>query len=146
MSEKVKPREGDVFSIEIDVSCFVFGVILHLSKEIKDGMLIAIFDKPFNSQDGIVDLQPDAFPLLDVPNYTSKKAFIAENWQILSSRPDISEAIEIPQLIAGNTLYFKDEIVKDPIEPHERKRYRSLSGQGRLFIENKLRKHFLEQS
>lgn len=141
---KQKPQIGDIFSIKLGDSLYSLGIIIHVSKVFRQSMMIGIFDKLFSSEFEVSTILPDNFSFVDIPNYTSIKVIGNKDndWYIVCNRTDIVEIVEIPLLVAGNTLYMKDSIVKEILGPDERKKYQKVKGQGKLFVENKLKKHF----
>jgi hypothetical protein len=137
--KRVKP--GDIFAIPLGDDMIAAGIALHISKYFKNGMLTGYFTECFPSIEAIdiADLRPEfAF----TPNYTSKVMVGCGDWPLVGHSDALLAQSEIPILVTVTTLLYKDEVV-DQLDSIEKTRgYTVLAGQGKGFVENRLRKYF----
>jgi hypothetical protein len=136
---KVQP--GDLFAIQLPDKQFVIGIVLHVSKRFKNGILVGLYDQTFNS---ISNFKPAdiASGFYDVPNYTGKDLICDDIWPRIGHDEQLLSVAQVPYLAVTGSLYYKDDVVKQLKTIEEYKKHTTLSGQGRYFIENKLAKHF----
>ncbi|CUS04923.2 protein of unknown function [Candidatus Promineifilum breve] len=136
---RVKP--GDIFAIPLPTETFAVGIALHISKYFKNGMLAGYFDRCFLSIDAIniSELEPEfAF----TPNYTSKRIVALGEWPIIGYSEALLARATVPILVSVTTLFYKDEVVGQLDSIEETKDYERLAGQGKEFVEIKLRRYF----
>ena len=133
-------RHGDVFAVPVPGHGHVAGIVLHISKRIRTGMLTGYFDSIFTSLASIA-ADPLLFPFVQTPNYTSTRLIETGQWPFVKSDPDRLASLTIPILRIVNTLYLKDEVVgRLPLS--EAYAYPELVGDGYIVIETMLRQHF----
>lgn len=137
--QKVKP--GDIVSIPLTPDAFAAGIVLHVSKEFRNAMMIGIYDKLFLSK---LDITSTALPdqFIETPNYTSTQLVTKGDWEVVAHNSKLLEGIPLPKLRAAGTVYRGDEVVEQLHSLQELRRYPEISGQGKIFIERKLRQHF----
>ena len=138
----VKVNIGDVFYIKLDEEHYAVGIVMHISRSFKKGVIIGIFDKLVQT---ISKFEPQEFlsaPFFDSPNYTGIQILKEGDWPIVGNHPELLVEKEIPLLRAGGSVYHKDEVVKVLTNSSELKNYVQLEVQGMFYIENKLCDHF----
>lgn len=141
-----KPRQpgvkpGSIFAIPLQTETFAVGIALHISKYFRNGMLAGYFDKCFSSMDAINihELNPE---FVFTPNYTSKRIVDLGEWSLVGYSESLLARSTIPILVSVTTLFYKDEVVGQLGSVEETKIYERLAGQGKEFVENRLRRHF----
>lgn len=144
MTKHPKITPGDIIAVQLEPELFSVGLILHISKAFKNGIMVGFYDCSFNS---LANIRTEELggEFIFTPNYTSKKLVILGPWKLIGHSGKLLADAKIPELLAGNSVYHKDNIVKDMVPPDEQKRYPSLTGQGGIFVENKLRKYFQQK-
>lgn len=140
-NSQVKVVPGDLFTIPLQTNLYAVGIVLHVSKVFKDGIMVGLYEQSFQS---IVNFKPEHInsEFIDVPNYTSKKLIHNDIWPKIGHNQQLLLGAEIPYLAASFSLYFKDELIKQLTSIEEYKQYTELESAGRYFIENKLADHF----
>lgn len=142
MKKNIKVNLGDIFVIELDAHKFALGIVLHVSKTFKRGMIVGIFNKLFENIDNVSLETIGNIGFVDLPNYVSTDIFKSGNWKIVKNLPELKAKYPVPALIAGNTLYQGDKIIKDVVSSQDRKIYPQLTSEGMYFVENKLKRIF----
>ena len=136
---RIKP--GDIFAIPIGANIVAVAIVLHISKRFKNGMLAGYFDKCFSSLEALaIDKLSPRFVF--TPNYTSRRIVELGEWPVVGYSETLLSKSTIPILVSVTTLYYKDEIVGQLNSVEESKDLERLAGQGKQFIENRLRRHF----
>lgn len=138
---KIKVRAGDLFCVIPDEGLAVVGIVLHVSKLIKNGILVGFYDQCFESVEDI-DIEALRGEFITTPNYTGKQLIAEGRWRIVGHSPALLASARIPELRIVNTVYFKDEVVRQLTSARKFSKYTELSGQGGIFVENILREHF----
>jgi hypothetical protein len=139
MNSKVKP--GDIFLVPLSENSLVIGIVLHVSKVFRNAILVVFFDKLIEFSKA-TEIELERLPMIDTPNYTGIQMIKQGDWSVVDYRPELIEKIPIPELNAGGTVYYKDEVVKQLRTVEEFRLYPTLRGQGKGAVENKLRRHF----
>lgn len=141
-SKKTIPvREGDILAIQIEDNKYAAGLVLHVSKYFKGSILVGYFNRCFVSTEAIIleELDPEfAF----TPNYTGKPVEGGNDWTVIGNRVDLIEDSIIPKLVVVTDIFYKDEVVERLPSLDAAQKYETLKGQGRYFVENKLRNFF----
>lgn len=138
-SNKVKP--GDIIAIVLRSDMIAVGIVLHISKRYRNGMLVGYFDRCFSSMEEIdVDVLIPQFVF--TPNYTSKRIVELDEWLVIGHSDALLSKSPVPILVSVTTLFLKDEIVGQLSSVEEAKAYEVLAGQGKAFVEDRLRRHF----
>lgn len=141
MATRKRIKPGDLFSIPLGKDAVAVAIVLHVSKRFRNGMLVGVYDKVFDSLNTInLDLLPKQF--VSTPNYTSTRSITEGHWTIIAHRPELLEGLTIPKLRAAGTVYYKDEIVEQLASVQDLHRYPELLGQGEGALELKLSSHF----
>lgn len=143
MSRKLAVEPGDIVAVPLGDKMVAAGIVLHISTVFRGSMMIGFYNKLFTSVEEI-DVKTIGGNFIETPNYTGKQLITKGRWKVIGNSQELLEAASIPQLRVVNTLYYKDEIVKQ-IRISEFKKYVQVAGQGGFFIEDKLRKYFEQQ-
>lgn len=138
-SNKVKP--GDIIAIALRSDMIAIGIVMHISKRYRNGMLVGYFDRCFSSLEEI-DIDALNPHFVFTPNYTSKRIVELGEWPIIGHSDVLLSKSPLPTLVSVTTLFLKDEIIGQLSSIEEAKAYEVLAGQGKVFVENRLRKHF----
>ena len=143
-TSRTKVVPGDLFAIPLPNNLYAVGIVLHVSKVFKDGIMVGLYNQSFRST---VDFNPKDInsEFIEVPNYTSKKLIHNDIWPKVGHDQQLLSKAETPLLAASFSLYLKDEIVQQLTSIDEYRKYTTLLGQGRYSIENKLTDHFKAQ-
>jgi hypothetical protein len=107
-------------------------------------MLAGYFTECFPSVEAtdIAVLRPE---FAYTPNYTSKVMVELGEWPLIGHSDDLLARSEIPTLVTVTTLLYKDDVVGQFATVEETRGYEVLEGQGKGFVENKLREYFNDQ-
>ncbi|HEY0604588.1 MAG TPA: hypothetical protein VGD58_16845 [Herpetosiphonaceae bacterium] len=143
MPAKKRVQAGDIIAIPFGEQQVAVAIVLHLSKEIVNGIMVGIYDRCYGSIDEIrvEDLGGD---FIDVPNYTGKQMVRDGDWPVIGHRADLLAATPIPELRSANILYHKDTVVR-MLSREEERNYPVQGGAGMGYVENQLRKHFAQR-
>lgn len=134
-------KAGDVFCVPLSEDTVAVGIVLHVSKVFKNAIMVGFYDQLFKSVED-VHVAALSSDFIDTPNYTGKLLITEGRWQVVTNSPELLARAKIPELVVVNTVYYKDRIVQQLSSLEESRRYPTLTGQGGIFVENKLRKHF----
>ena len=139
--KRKRAKPGDIFAIPLDDNLSAVGIALHSSTHYRNGMLAGYFTECFPSLEAInvASLRPEfAF----TPNYASKVMVELGEWPLIGHSDALLAQSEIPILVTVTTLLYKDEVV-DQLDSIEKTRsYTVLEGQGKGYVENRLRDYF----
>jgi len=135
---KVKP--GDIVGIPLEEKRVAVGMVLHVSTLFKNAIMIGFYNQLFESMEDI-DIEALGGEFIETPNYTGKQLITSGRWEVVGNNPKLLAEAAIPQLRVVNTLHYKDQVIRQ-LSPDEFKEYVEFRGQGGIFVENKLRKHF----
>lgn len=144
MIKPIRVKPGDIIAVPLEPELIAVGIILHISKVFNNGIMVGFYDCSLNSLEDI-KLEELGGKFIFPPNYTTKQLVTLGPWKWIGHSEELLNSAEIPELIAGYTVYYKDEIVRDMVPREEIKRYASLTGEGGGFVENKLRKYFQQK-
>ena len=138
---RIKVKEGDIVAIPLEENLFAVGIILHVSKYWRNSIMVGYYDEFFTS---LADINIDALGnrFIFTPNYTGKQIITEGDWEIVGHSQKLLSVAEIPELVSVTTVFYKDEVVKRLPSIAATEDYTMLTGQGRIFVENKLRKYF----
>ncbi len=132
-------HEGDVFVIPLENYGYGAGIILHLSGYFKGAMMIGIFDM---FKQHIEDIPVDTLStFLEPPNYTSRQIITKGGCIIIGKRNDLIHDGNIPLLLAGNDIHFKDKIIDKNLLDGNTPIY-DLLGMGLGAIQIRIARHF----
>jgi hypothetical protein len=132
--------EGDIFYVEIGIHIYVQGIVLHVSKYFRKCMMVAFFDKIYQSAQEATESRTK-IELIDTPNYVHVASLSSGHWTKAGSNKEMLSLISIPELAVSYSLYYKDTIIRQ-LQMEELSLYPSFSVSGTLAIENRLRRHF----
>jgi hypothetical protein len=140
MTSRKRVKAGDIIAVSLRENSIAIGMVLYVSKTIRNGIMVGFYNRLFTSIDEVdfTTLGPD---FITTPNYTGKQDITTGRWKVIGNRPDLLAKTTIPELRSVSHVYYKDDMVKQ-ISPGEFKNYTELIGQGIVSVENKLRKHF----
>jgi hypothetical protein len=136
-----KTKPGDIIAIVLRSDMIAVGIVLHISKRYRHGILVGYFDRCFSSMEEI-DVNTLIPQFAFTPNYTSKRIVELGEWPIIGHSDVLLSKSSVPILVSVTTLFLKDEIVGQLSSVEETKAYEVLAGQGKEFVENRLRSHF----
>src|SRR5947209_6401383 len=105
---KVGP--GDVIAVPLAPNQVAAGLVLHVSKRIRQGMIVGFYDRLFDSPD-VVRIDQLGGPFVRMPNYTSTKMVREGIWPIVGHSPELLSDATVPVLRAAYDLYLGDEWV-----------------------------------
>jgi hypothetical protein len=142
-SKSIKVKVGDIFAVPLEEELIAAGIVLHISKYWRGGILVGFFNRRFRAVDQVA-VSDLAVEFAFTPNYTGKKILTAGDWPIVGSRPDLVEPNVIPKLVSVTHVFYKDEVIEHLASLEEARQYEVLSGWGKGFCENKLRRYFAE--
>ena len=133
-------REGDLIAIPLADRLIAVGIVLHVSKLFKNGIMMGYFRQPFESVDKILasDLKPE---FVTTPNYTSAQIIRNGFWKVIGHDEDLLRKVRIPELRSAYDIYVGDIVVR-PASPSDIEHCPTLTLGGKLFIENQLRDFF----
>jgi hypothetical protein len=141
MAGKKSVKPGVLFAIPLADDAIAVGIVLHVSKTFKNGMIVGVYDRLFDTFDAInLDRLPEQFIM--TPNYTSIEMIKKEHWPLIAYCPERLENVVIPRLRSVGSVYYKDEIVERLTSVEDFSRYPTLIGQGKVALEERVRKHF----
>ena len=140
LTKRVKVVEGDLIAIPLNENVVAVGIILHVSKRIRNGIIVGYYNLIFSSVEAI-SIDEIGGEFVDTPNYTGKQLVTKGPWQLVGHSDELLASATIPELAVVTTIYYKDEIVHH-FTNDEHKAYLTLAVEGGGFVENKLRKHF----
>ncbi len=143
--KRIKVKVGDIFAVPLADQLVAAGIVLHISRYWANGILVGFFDRRFPAVDQI-DVSDLAAEFVFTPNYTAKRILTAGDWPIVGNRADLVVPSVIPKLVSVYDVFYKDEIVERLASIEETRQYEVLSGWGKVFAENKLRRHFVESA
>jgi len=139
-SKRTRVKLGDVVAIPLEESMVAVGIVLHISTVFRGSIMIGFYNESFASIDEI-DIGAVGGDFIETPNYTGKQVITSGRWKVVGNNQALLSAANIPQLRVANTLYFKNEIIRQ-LHTSEFQEYVEVAGQGAFFIEDKLLKHF----
>lgn len=140
-SKKLPIEEGDIFAIPLEDQKLAAGIVLHVSKYFAGSVLVGYFDRCFCSVEDIV-LEDLKAQFAFTPNYTGRPAATIGEWFIVGNRRDLVKESSIPKLVVATDVFFKDEVIERLPTLEAAKQYEPVRGQGKAFVENKLRAYF----
>ena len=141
--KRVVVRPGDIIGVRLEEGKVAVGIVLHVSGLFKDAIMIGFYDRLFDSIEDI-DVESLGGGFIETPNYTGRQLVTSGRWKIVGNSPTMLAAAHVPELRVVYTLYCKDQVIRQ-LALDEFKEYAELAGQGGLFIEDKLRRHFAEK-
>jgi hypothetical protein len=139
---RIKP--GDVIGVSLGKERIIIGLVLHVSTRFRGCMMVGFYDQIFNSIEA-VDIRSLKGSFIDTPNYTHTYPVKKGPWIWIGHNPELLISVQVPELIVGYNLYYKDECVRK-LEESDFKKYSVLSAAGQQYVENMLQKHFAGRS
>jgi hypothetical protein len=114
--------------------------VLHVSKYIRNGMVIGVFPHLFSSEADVqeAELHP---PFVDTPKWTGQLLASPTAWKIIGKLPPEDAARQPAAFRIGPTLYEGDVPV-GTLEPEQWNQYPELLVWGKTALENHLEKVF----
>jgi len=97
MTPRKAIRLGDIIAIPFDTNGVAVAIILHISKYIRNAVMLGIFREIFPTIEQI-DPSHVGESFIWTPNYTGRREITDGAWQILAHRPDLVAHFEIPLL------------------------------------------------
>jgi hypothetical protein len=140
MARKAQVKEGDILAIPFGEDLVAAGIVLHVSKCIRNAMMVGFYDRLFRSADEI-DVSALGGPFIATPKYASTRTVPEGVWTVVGHNPELLAAAHIPELRVSTGLYYKDDFIRK-LAPEEWSRYPALTVQGDGFVEDRLRDHF----
>ena len=134
-------KEGDIFAIPLDEQMVAVGIVLHVSKYFANAILAGYFDRCFSSVEHI-PVQDLAAQFVFTPNYTGKQLLTKDHWPVIGHRNDLIDQAIIPELVVVTDVFYKDEVLKRLPSLEAAKQYEPVEGQGKGYVENRLRRYF----
>src|SRR4051812_7830714 len=110
MAPRKDVRIGDVLAIPLGDASVAAGVVLHVSKRIRDGIIVGYVDRLFPSIEAI-DVGTLDGSFTHGPQYTSAQMVREGDWPVVGQRPDLANPDRVPVLRIATTLYRGDEVV-----------------------------------
>src|SRR5438128_4633549 len=86
------------------------GLVLHVSKRIRDGIIVGYFDRLFPSAEAI-DIEDLDIPFPHLPQYTAAQIVREGDWPVVGRRPDLTGPGRVPLLRVVAHLYRGDELI-----------------------------------
>jgi hypothetical protein len=135
---RVKP--GDVFAIPLAGCGVVAALVLHVSRVFRRGMIAGAYDTLFSR---IEDINTDDLdsPFIDTPNYTSVIPVKEGDWPVVGHSEEVLSRATLPVLRASYHLFLGDEEVGQ-LAPADLPAYPTLTLIGKVYFENRLRRHY----
>jgi hypothetical protein len=145
MAKRIRVKPGDIFVIPVEENLFGVGIVLHVSKYFRNSIMVGLYDTFFKSAYEI-QIERLETRFINTPNYTGKQLLTSGDWPIIGHSERLLLEAPVPELVASYTLFYKDEIVRDMLSLEETRMYPTLLGQGGIYIQDKLRRFFQENS
>lgn len=139
MKKKIEP--GDVIGVPLSDDVAVAGLVLYVSKQFRNGIMVGFYNRPFRSIEDI-NINELAGEFVDTPNYVIKDVITEGDWKRLGHSPDLLHKAVIPELRVAYDIYQGDQLIKK-VDLDDFKNYTELGMAGGKFVENRLRKKFL---
>ena len=131
---------GDLIAIPLAPNVFGVGLVLHVSKTIRNAMMVGYLNVVIDSAN---DFNPTGLScdFIETPNYTGTRLVAPGRWQIIGHSQELLDEAAVPHLRWIDELWFKDEVVRK-LSPRQYEKYGPLEVSGGLLVEDSLREHF----
>jgi len=143
-STKLQVRRGDLLWIPVCPDKHAVGIVLHLSKYIRNGMIVGFFHCPFKSEEDVHSAELE-LSFMETPKWTSQQLVSEGYWKIIGNRNRLLVALPPLFFRIGSSLYQNDTPV-GRVDEGQWGQYPELLAWGGKAIENHLRELFCAES
>ena len=140
MSRKVSVHPGDIIAVTLRNTGVVPGLVLHVSKYFRKGMIVGFYDALFPDA-AQIHIEELGGPFIETPNYTSVEMVQEGDWPIIGQSAELLSSSNVPTLRVVYDLFLRDDVV-GRVAPADAKAYPVLQMMGKVYLENMLARHF----
>jgi hypothetical protein len=140
MANRTHVIPGDILAVPLPENLWVAAIVLHVSKQFRNGIIVGYYDRAFSTKESIQQ-ESLRVPFVWTPNYASVRFLTHGPWRIVGHSDELLNKAELPRLRVVGHLYHGDEVVSW-VPAEQWPEYPELTLPGLALAEERLREHF----